>query len=180
MDADQKRQLENQLMTMGLAGLKDGELIQVLADLVSNYSNSDEERHRFFEDLIGQCDADKRYEMYHAMAPKLKFTALDLSDYESRINMRAAGLVSRGKMRVEGQRPMPILIGGEKFEVVAESESDKALATLKCGCGKLEHFLSDTPVGAMILARKKGWVRDKGTNKEVCWECMATRIARAS
>ena len=170
MDADQKRQLENEVVKMGLAGLHDPDLIQLLANLVSTWPG---DKHRFLEDLINQCDADKRYEMYHAITPKLKFTALPLSTYEARIAERAGAMVAARRMRVEGRRPDPIEIGGEKFETVPESESTAAIATLKCGCGEKQYFLSTTPAGTMIMARKKGWVRDPGTNKEVCPDCMS-------
>ena len=156
MDDREKRQLENMLLREGLAGLSDPDLIQQLANLVSNWQG---DRHEFLQDLINQCDADKRHEMYQAIVPKLRFKALPLSTYESRIAMRASEMVSHGKMRVEGRRPMPL-------EVMA------AIATLTCyQCKKMEQYASDTPAGAMIMARKYGWVREKGVNKEVCRAC---------
>jgi len=175
VDDREKRQLENALLREGLAGLSDPDLIQQLANLVSNWNG---DRHRFLEDLINQCDADKRYEMYHAIAPKLRFKALTLSAYESNISMRASGLVSQGRMRVEGANPDPIEIRGEKFERVPEQLGTAALATLKCHkCNHTEQYLSDTPAGAMIMARKDGWVREKGVNKEVCRVCDQKAVA---
>jgi hypothetical protein len=169
MDQIEKRKLENQLMTMGLAGLSDPALLDQLGILISAFPG---DKHHFFEDLLGQCDADKRYEMYTAMAPKLHFKALPLADYQARINNRASELVSQRRMRVEGRKPDVIDIDGHKFYAVPEHLSEAAMATLQCcKCPKVERYISDTPAGAMIAARKAGWVRDKVLTKEVCSRC---------
>ena len=169
MDQDEKRHLENQLMTMELSGLNDPALMDQLGMLISMFPG---DRHQFFEDLLGQCDADKRYEAYHAMAPRLQFQPLSLSDYEARIRNRASEMVSQRRMRVEGRAPHPIEVDGHKFEQVPEKFSDAAMATMKCHlCQKVSRYLSDTPAGAMIAGWKDGWVRDKATNKEVCRGC---------
>lgn len=169
MDQTEKRKLDNQLMTMGLAGVSDPELLQQLGILISVYPG---DKHRFFEDLLGQCDSDKRYEMYEAMAPKLQFRPLSLADYEARIRNRASEMVSQRRMRVEGRAPYPIEveIEGRKFALVNPEDADQALATLKCKCGKVSKYLADTPAGAMIKARKDGWIRPTG--KEICPECV--------
>lgn len=174
MDQHEKRKLENQLMTMGLAGLSDPELLQQLGILISAFPG---DKHRFFEDLLGQCDGEKRYEKYHAMTPKLHFKALPLEDYEARIRNGASEMVSQRRMRVEGEAPAPIEIDGHKFAVVPERLSDGAMATLKCHkCKKVERYLAGTPVSAMIEARKYGWVREKGINKEICSECLKENV----
>src|SRR5574337_665823 len=174
MNAKERRQLENQLLTMGLARLDDPELIQQLADLISHWPG---DKHEFLRDLLNECDADKRYEMYHAIAPKLRFKALSLPQYEAQIAERAGALMSKRMMRAEGPAPKPIEIGGHKLRVVPRSQATGAVATLSChNCGKTERFLDETPAGAMIAGRRAGWVRDKALNKETCPKC-AEKIA---
>ena len=169
MDDKERRQLENQLLTIGLAGLTDSELIQELANMVSNWPG---DKHQFLEDLLNQCDLDKRWQMYDAITPKLRFKALPLSTYEARIALRASELISQRKMRVEGQTPRPIEIQGRKFEKVPRALATNAVATVKCyRCKRMASYLGDTPAGAMIAARKDGWTRDKAVNKEVCKAC---------
>lgn len=170
MDDREKRQLENQVMTMGLAGLSDPNLIELLARLVSTYPG---DKHLFFEDLLNQCDADKRAEMYQALAPRLLFKAESLGHYEMNIAQRAEVMVKQRRMRVEGRRPDPIVIGGQQYEAVPAVFATNALATVKCKCGRSARYLGDTPAGAMIKARQDGWVRDKATKHEVCKECMS-------
>ena len=181
MDQNSKRKLENQLYTMGLAGLTDPELIQQLADLVSNWPG---DKHEYLRDLLNECDPANRYEMYHAIAPKLRFKPLSLPQYESQIALKAGAMVSQGRMRVEGDRPRPIEIGGHKLAMAAKSEATHALATVRCHrCERSDRFLADTPVGAMTEARKAGWTREKGINKETCPECseaVAASLVRLS
>ena len=178
MEANEKRLLENFLIREGLAGLSDPDLIQQLANLVTNFPG---DRHRFLEDLINQCDADKRTEMYGAIAPKLGFAALPLSDYEVRIRNRASELVSQRRMRVEGEAPRPIEVAGEKYEAVSEAEATACMVTVTCyKCPKKKQYISDTPAGCMIMARKDGWVRDKGVNKEICKQCYGKRLFAGS
>ena len=107
MDFDERRKLENMLMTQGLAGLNDPELIQQMANLVSNFPGSEETKHDFLAELLNQCDADKTYQMYHAIAPHLTFEAEPLSFYQSRTARKAENMVSQRRMRVEGKRPGP-------------------------------------------------------------------------
>lgn len=178
MDQTEKRELDNFLLREGLAGLSDPELIEQLANLVSNYPGDLSAKHRFLEDLINQVDADKRYEMYHAIAPKLNFRAFTLGQYESSIRQRASELISQRRMRVEGDAPRPMEVQGKKYEEVLQSESTAALLTLTCHkCRHKSQYLAETPVTAMIAARKDGWVRDKATNREVCPECEKERAA---
>src|SRR5579864_8651579 len=181
MNAKEKRQLENQLMAMGLKDLTDPELIGQLADLVSSWPG---DKHDFLRDLLNECDAAQRYEMYNAIAPKLRFKPLSFSQYESQIALRAGEMVSQGRARVEGSAPRAIEIGGHKLAVVSKREASGAVATVRCHrCEKCEQFLADTPAGAMIEARKAGWVREKGLNKEVCPDCavaLAATVVRLS
>ena len=57
VNQDAKRKLENELLVMGLARLDNPELIQQLADMVSNWKG---DRHDFFRDLLNECEAEKR------------------------------------------------------------------------------------------------------------------------
>jgi hypothetical protein len=181
MNQKEKRQLENQLVTMGLVGLSDPDLIQQLADLVSAWPG---DKHEYLRDLLNECDPDKRYDMYDAIAPKLRFKPLSYSQYEAQIALKAGEMVSQKRMRVEGQTPRPIEVGGHKLAMVPKSEATGAVATVRCHrCSKTERFLADTPAGAMIEARKAGWTREKGVNKEACPECseaVAATLVRLS
>jgi hypothetical protein len=183
MDQREKRNLQTNLMQMGLAGLRaDGEpsteLVQQIADIVNHWQGSENrqgewiDKHKFLRDLLNECDIDQRSEMYVAIAPKLTFKPLSLADYESMIALKAGALVSQRRARVTGSAPKAIEVGGNKYAVVPKSRATGAVATLRCWhCGKSEQFLAETPVGAMIAGRKAGWTRDKALNKETCAEC---------
>lgn len=163
MNQDEKRKVENMLMVMGLPGLDDPNLQQVLADLVSSWPG---DKNQFFVDLLNECDADTRYDMYQAMAPRLRFKPLSFVECETSIQMRASELVSQGRMRVEGQSPRPINIGNQKDE-------PKASALLRCWCcGKKQKFGGETPVDAISKARAKGWEHTIGFDIETCPKCV--------
>jgi hypothetical protein len=170
MNSKQKRQLENELLVMGLARLDDPELIQQLAELVSNWPG---DKHDFLRDLLNECDADKRYEMYHAIAPKLRFKPLLLTQYEDQIAEKAGAMVSQGRMRVEGSAPKPVEINGHQLHITDQAHADCGWAVVCCHvCGKREKFLGETPVDAMTKARKTGWVRNVDLSEETCPECL--------
>lgn len=210
MDATEKRQVETQLLKMGLAGLQangdpSAELVGQLASIVNNWKPSSNrhgewiDRHKFFRDLLAECDKQHRTEMYESMLPHLSFSAYPLARYESMMTERMGALISKGAARLEGQAPRPLLVGdrtaiakadkkrlakkqrrarqqlsaGDIF--VAESLPEDAthvMATLKCyKCQKSANFLGDTPAGAMIAGRKAGWVRDMAVVKETCPAC---------
>jgi hypothetical protein len=171
MNQKDKRRLENELIVMGLPRLNDPNLIQAMADMVSNWHG---DRHEFLRDLLNECDAEKRSEMYNAIAPKLNFKPLSLYQYEMQIAEQAGRMVSQRRMRVEGSAPRTVEIGGHKLAVVPKPLATGAVATLSCHrCNRKEHFKADTPAGAMIEGRKAGWVREPGVNKECCPECYA-------
>jgi hypothetical protein len=58
------------------------------------------------------------------------------------------------------------------------------IATVTCHrCHKTDKFPDPTAVGAMIAARKAGWTREAGINKETCPDCsvaVAETIVRLS
>lgn len=169
MNQHDKRKLDNELMVMGLAGLEDPQLITQMAYLVSSWPG---DKHDFIRDLLNECEPEKRYEMFHAIAPKLNFKTLSFSWYEAQIGLRAAEMVSQGRLLVTGDAPKPIEIGERKFREVSRQDATGAVATLTCHhCHKVEQFLAETPVGAMTEARNAGWVRKQPINKEVCMEC---------
>lgn len=163
MDQDEKRKLDNMLISMGLGSLQDPRLMQRLADLISEWPGDKDE---FFQDLLGECDAAKRSEMYNAMAPKLRFKPRSLVEYETSIQMRASEMVSQRRMRVEGSAPLPAYIGERKPEEAAK-------ATLICHrCKRKLTYKAETPVSAIIKARKAGWVRTIALDQETCPSCM--------
>lgn len=163
MNQDEKRKLDNQLIAMGLPALNDPMLIQRMADLISDWPG---DRDEFFQDLLGECDAKKRAEMYNAMAPKLRFKARSLVEYETSIQMRVSQMVSQRRMKVEGYAPSMPYIGERKPEEAAK-------ATLICHrCKRRLTYKAETPVSAIIKARKAGWVRTVALDQETCPSCM--------
>jgi hypothetical protein len=73
MNATEKRQLDNELMRMGLGKLNDPNLILQIAMLCQG--------HEHLMEMIQACDVDKRTEMYEAMRSHLRFEALPLDQY---------------------------------------------------------------------------------------------------
>lgn len=177
MNATEKRQLETQLLRMGLAGLQANgdpspELVQQLAGIVNKWQTSPNrhgewiDKHKFLRDLLAECDKQYRTEMYEAIVPHLKFKALPLSHYETMMTERMSGLISKQAARVEGEAPKPIEVGGKKYANASAAEATHAIATIHCQyCWKKKRFVADTPVGALIKARDAGWKRvpDKWT-----------------
>ena len=177
MEDNERRQLETQLMRLGLAGLDASghaspELVQQIAGIVNTWQTAPNrhgewiDRHKFLRDLLGECDASGRGQMYEAIRPHLNFMVLPLSSYESMIRERMENLISKGAARVEGDAPSPIEVGGRKYRDAAAGEATHAIVTLHCQrCWKKKRFLADTPVGALIAARDAGWKRmpDKWT-----------------
>src|SRR5260370_12921179 len=106
VDATDKRQLETELLKMGLAGLSaNGEpspdLIQQIAAIVNNWQPSPNrhgewiDRHMFVRDLLAECDQDERGHMYSAIAPHFTFAPYPLARYETLMTERMAKLVSK-------------------------------------------------------------------------------------
>ncbi len=186
MEATEKRQIETQLLKMGLAGLHANgdpspELVGQLAAVVNNWKGSPNrhgewiDRHKFLRDLLSECDKQYRTEMYEAIVPHLRFKAKPLAEYESMMTARMEGLISLGAARAEGKAPRPIEVGRKKYAEATREFATHALATLHCQrCWRKKNFIGDTPAGAMITARKAGWQRifDKDTAaKETCPAC---------
>lgn len=171
MDATEKRQLETQLLQMGLAGLRENgdpspELIQQIAAMVNAWPGHPNrhgewiDRHKFLRDLLAECDQKDRAEMYAAIVPHLNFAVYPLSQYETMMTERMSRLISKRAARAEGRAPHPVEIGGKKYRQASAAEATHGMATLLCpNCGKQKRFVADTPVGALIAARKAGWAR---------------------
>lgn len=183
MDAKEKRHMETHLLRLGLAGLDESgnatpELIQQIAGIVNGWQASPNrqgewiDQHKFLRDLLAECDASSRGEMYTAITPHLNFAVLPLASYETMLTERMENLISKGAARQEGKAPHPIDVGGKKYvRVGSEAFATHALATLSCQrCSNQKNFLGDTPTGALIKARDSGWKRmpDKWT----CPKCV--------
>jgi hypothetical protein len=189
VDAIEKRQLETQLLRMGLAGLKDNgdpspELIQQIAGMVNAWQGAPNrhgewiDRHKFLRDLLAECDQADRGEMYSAITPHLSFAPYPLAQYETMMTERMSRLVSKGAARAEGRAPHPIEVGGKKYRRASAREATHVIATLLCpNCGKQKRFIGETPVGALIAARKAGWQRmpDKWTCP-ICVKSMRRKV----
>ena len=182
MDADARRSLETELLKNGLAalaGLENGvsDFVGVIAGIVNNWQTSFNrhgefmDRHVFLRDLLAECDPSERRNMYDVITPKLNFPVKPLIDYEAMMQHRVEMLTSKRAMRVEGPAPHPIEVGGKKYAEAPASVATHAIATLHCQrCWKKKRFVADTPVGAMIAARKAGWKRMP--DKETCPNCI--------
>ena len=155
MNANEKRQLENELTVMGLPGLDDPNLVQTMADIVSGYPMPSE-RVDFFCDLLNECEGARRREMYEAMRPRLSFDVPSLDVCEARIAAKAERII----------RPKGLPTESKDDGVVEKT------IVLQCrGCGKIEEFAEVTTAGAMMLAKKTGWGRGPLPGKEYCAEC---------
>jgi hypothetical protein len=155
MNADDKRHLENELTVMGLPGLDDPALVQVLADVVNGYPIP-AERADFFCEMLNECEGARRREMYEAMRPRLSFDVPSLDACEARIAARAERMIRH--------KGVPELVNGDAApERTIEVECE--------GCGKKEQFTDVTTASAMLLARKAGWGRGPHRWKEYCAKC---------
>lgn len=159
MNQDDKRQLENQLLTMGLPALNDPALIQVMADMVNGYPIMSE-RVEFFCDLLNECDAGKRGEMYNALKPCLHFEVPSFPECETRITYKAERMVGRTRLAKAKQ-----------------SEPEEKTLHLECfGCQAKSAFVDLTVAGAMLQAKKAGWGRGPVPGHEYCAECRMKSI----
>jgi hypothetical protein len=186
VDATEKRQLETELVKIGLAGLNASgdpspELIQQIAGIVNNWQGAPNrhgewiDRHKFMRDLLAECDQADRSEMYSAIAPHLSFTPYPLAQYETMMTERMSRLVSKGAARVQGEAPAPVEVGGKRYVRTRAADATHAIATLHCQrCWKKKRFVADTPAGAMIAARKAGWQRMPEWTCPICIRKIAT------
>lgn len=183
MDPNEHRRLETELVRGGLPGLHErlesgdgNDVSQVIADAINGWRGHPDRygefigRHEFFRDLLAECEPAYRGEMYAAIAGRLAFAPKSLAEYESMIKARVSRLVSNRVMQVDGRAPHPIEVGGKKYAEVGASEATHAVVTVHCQrCWRKKRFVSDTPAGAMIAARKAGWQR---IGKETCPRCV--------
>ena len=172
MDQAEKRALETRLVAMGLNGIDDPEICLVFARIIEDFPG---DKHWFYRGMLNQCDPAKRREMYYSLKPKFtRFKPLPLETYLAQIAEQAGAMVSQRIMRVEGPQPKAIRVGEEYYAPAGNSDGTHTLMRLTCSkCTKQQLFLGDTLAGAMIRARKKGWVRDG--DDEICPKCPAVR-----
>lgn len=155
MNPDEKRQLENELTVMGLPGLDDPNLVQVMADIVNGYPIPGE-RIEFFCEMLNECEGVRRREMYEALRPRLAFEVPSLDACEARIAARAERMIRPNGL------PVP----------TKDGKLPERTIEIECGgCGKKEQFMGETPVDAMLQARKAGWGRGLRRGWEHCAEC---------
>jgi hypothetical protein len=181
VNAEEKRATETLALQLGLKGIAEsdqGQLIELIAAMVNSWQGAPNrhgewiDRHKFLRDLFSECDAKDRQEMYNAIVPRLTFKAKPLSHYETMMAERVGNLVSKRAARVEGDRPRPIEIGESKYMLVAPRQASNVVATVVCHrCGERAQFVEPTAVSAMTAARRAGWTREKGVNKETCPPC---------
>lgn len=160
MTQDEKRELETQVILRGLDGLNDPQLIPLFAKAMRD--------HSWLQGALEECDDDKRRNMYDALKPYLPFKPWAFDTYMNRIVDKANRAATWNQ---------PVEVGEAKYRRVASSAlASGAIATLICyKCTGTETFLGDTPVDAIIKARKAGWFRDVIRQKEVCSKCPGAR-----
>lgn len=174
MKENETRQVENQLMVMGLRKLNDPELIRQMANII-NVHPGYRDPHAFYMGLLGECEPDQRREMYNALLPHLKFAPWPLDKYVSAIAAPTAEAESRENPIEIGSKK--VNIGGKEYAVVPEAEAEWCFLTLRCyKCTREEEFGGFTLVAAMQVARNAGWVRDIAEQKEICPKCPAVRL----
>ena len=160
MNQDEKRKIENELTVMGLPGLDDPNLVQVMADIVNGYPIPGE-RPEFFCELLNECEGPRRREMYEALRPRLSFDVPTLDQCEARIAARAERLI-----RPKG-------LPGEK---PAASPMELTVEIACGGCRKVEEFAGRTLADVMGNARRAGWGRGPKRGLEYCAECRLTSM----
>lgn len=174
MKADDKRQLENQLMVMGLRKLSDRELIPQMAQILNAHPGYTDP-HAFYMGLLGECEPKQRHDMYYALLPHLKFKPWPLDKYVAMIAEPTANVESHEHPIEIGKKI--IKVGDTEFELVPQEESEWCFLTLTCKkCTRQEEFGGFTMVAAMQVARNAGWVRDIAEQKEICPKCPAVRL----
>lgn len=155
MNQKDRRQLENQLLSMGLPALGSAELVQVMADMVNAYPIPSE-RPQFFCDLLNECEGSKRPEMYNALKPLLHFKVPTLAEVETAITYKAERMVNRKTSASADKAAVP----------------DGITVKLNChGCQKEAEFSGLTIADGMAEARKAGWGRGPVPGEEYCAEC---------
>lgn len=155
MDQSEKRELENELMAMGLPGVDAPELLQVMADIVNGYPVP-AGRVDFFCEMLNECDGVQRTQMYKAMRPRLAFDVPSLDACEVRIAVWAERMIR--------PRGLP--------EQAKDVQQVEYTIDLECGgCGKTEHYTGLSRADAMGEARKAGWGRGPVEGREHCASC---------
>lgn len=140
MDANEKRQLETQLLRMGLPGLQEngepsGELVQEIARMVNEWPGHPNrhgewiDRHKYLRDLLSECDESQRNEMYSSLKPHLNFPVYPLAHYETMMIQRVEGLVSKRSARVEGAVPRPLQVGDR--QAIARADAKRLMRKQK-------------------------------------------------
>lgn len=161
MNETERRKMETSLIRSGFKGMNDPELVPAFATIITN--------HEILRALLNDCSRMERGAMLEALRPHLPFEANPLDWYE---------IKTIEKFEAHENERTRIIAGDKVFEAVAKELATHAVVTMKCSkcpreknyAGK-KNYAGDTPLGAMILARQDGWVREKATNKEVCPKC---------
>lgn len=172
MNQEEKRQLENFLVSEGFNGISDLDQLAVYAKIIEDFPG---DKHWFFRGMINECDADKRRDMYYSLQPRFTtFKPLPLETYLAQIAEQAGALVSHRVLRVEGAQPDAIRVGDDHFVSAEGREGTHTLIRFTCAkCTRQAAIAGETYVDAIIKARKKGWVHDNGD--EICPKCPAVR-----
>jgi hypothetical protein len=164
INSTERRNLENQLMVMGLGGLDSPELPSQMAMLISLQGDKyPDGKHAFYAGMLGECDAQTRREMYEAIRPHLMFEPWPLDKYIEYVKRKSSEKESKAS---------PISIGEQQYQEATQEQAVGVVAEFTCRkCTFTKRYLGTTLVDAVIMGRKDGWVKDLVMNKEMCPKC---------
>lgn len=166
----ERQQLNRFLGRTGLAQLDEpAALVQQMATLVRD--------HDHFRGMLEKCEPELRYQMYEALAPRLRFPAKMLGDY----------MIESAQIAEQRQWPTVAADGTllpfkpvnvETNEYIAEQaiKAEKAKERLWIVCRKCTKealFLGARKADCIHEARVAGWTYDEvnGTGREICPDC---------
>lgn len=152
---DSRRKLETQAIIDGFKNKANLEALRYL-NLIKT--------HDMLAALLNECPRHERQAMLDAIRAYLPFEAYSVDHYETMMAQKfEAWEEKRNRMIRECNEQL-----GELFR----QHGGAYLIELKCHkCSRTASFAGESPVGAIILARQDGWVREKASNKEVCPKC---------
>lgn len=151
----ERRKLETQAIIDGFKNKANLEALRCL-NLIKG--------HDMLAALLNECPRHERQAMLDAIRAYLPFEAYSVDHYEA--------LMARKFEAYERKRQRMIRECNKQLDQLFRDSVEACVIELKCSkCERTGNFAGDTLVGAVVVARQDGWVREKATNKEVCPEC---------
>jgi hypothetical protein len=170
--ATERKQINQFLGRAGLAQLNEPHaLLQQMGTLVQD--------HDHFRRMLAKCEPEQRYQMYEALAPRLRFPAKTLSEYM----IESAQIAEQRQYPTLGEDGQlhPFEVSeidsrdAETIRKAAEEALSKEKLWLVCRkCTKEHVFSGVTKSDAVCRARGAGWAYDeiRGVGGEICPDCL--------